>query len=223
MSTNPTSVNLSTSAEIHLTRAYGFIHEVEIATEDFRQSAMQYDAQVDADQPFLQGIVSSVRGGRQLNNKKSSLINDLVLAGNEIESAARADSNAVVETREGVFGAKELRALVQYMRGQLELISGSNASALLFFNNSLQLTESPGAHYMLGLIYESEYKPTDALRHFERCLDLDPAGELSVPALREASAMRNYRKHFRGSWGVVLLFLVLFFPFAIVYFLIKWK
>ena len=76
---------------------------------------------------------------------------------------------------------------------------------------------------MLGLLYESEYKPIEALRHFERCLELDPDGELSVPALREANAMRHYRKKFRGQWGLFFLMLVFFFPAAIVYFVVKYK
>jgi len=224
LSANPTQTVVSPlAAEVHLKRAYGFIHEVESETESFRQSAMQYSAQVESDQPFLAGMVNSFRGGRQLAQRKGALVNDLGLAANEVEAGARIDPQATIATSEGVFGAIQLRALIQYMRGQLEMISGTDQSAMLFFNNSLQIMEFAGAHYMLGLIYESQYRPVEALGHFEKCLQLDPDGELSISALREATAMRNYEKRFRGSWGVVLFLLVFFFPAAIAYFAVKWK
>jgi hypothetical protein len=75
-------------------------------------------------------------------------------------------------------------------------------------------------HYMLGIVYEGQYRPVEALIHFERCLELDPVGELSVPALREANAMRNYKKRFRGSWGTFFLLLCIW-PAAIIYFFVK--
>jgi tetratricopeptide (TPR) repeat protein len=212
-----------TTALVHLKRAYGFIREVESATEDFRRSAVAYQAQDNSGQPFLTGMLATVRGGSQLRQQKAALINDLVLAGNEIESAARIDPDSAIEVSEGVLGVPHMRSLIQYLRGQLEMIFGTDESAITFFQNSLQIVPFPGAHYMLGLIYESKYMPAMALQHFESCLALDADGELSVPALREASAMRNYRKRFRGSWGVFLVMLVMFFPAAFVYLVIKWK
>lgn len=225
MSANPvqTFTAPQPTAQVHLKRAYGFIREVESATEEFRQGAVAYQAQEDSDQPLLKGMVASFRGGAQLRQQKAALVNDLVLAGNEIESAARIDPDSAIQAREGILGVSHLRSLIQYLRGQLEMIFGTDESAITFFQNSLQILPFPGAYYMLGLIYESKYMPAAALQHFESCLALDADGELSVPALREASAMRNYRKRFRGSWGVFLVLLLLFFPVAFVYFAIKWK
>lgn len=192
-------------------RAYSFLADVEKATEDFRQRALAYNAQVnESDAPFLQGMVNTVRGGRQLKQQKGVLVNDLNLASDETEKAAKLDPQASIETRDGVFGVVQFRAMIQYRRGEVEMVYGSPESAKQFFNSSLAVTEFADAHYMLGLLYESEYKSAEALQHFERCLELEPAGELSVPALREVNAMRGYKKKFRGSW--LLLIILLMFP-----------
>ena len=214
------------TADVYLKRAYGFIQEVENATDEFRRHAITHSDQVDnSNEPFLQGMVSTFRGSRQLKQQKSSLVNDLQLANQEIERAASLDSSATIDTREGTFGALQLRAITTYMNGQLEMIWGRSDEAKRLFFNSIQIVEFPGAHYMLGLIYESDYNSAEALQHFERCLELDPAGELSVSALREANAMRNYKKRFRGNW--LLLAFLFFFPVPVVpaalYFAVKRK
>ena len=105
--------------------------------------------------------------------------------------------------------------MIWYAKGQLELVWGKSDKAREFFTSSIQVADSAEARYMLGLILEDEYQPAEALKEFEKCLELDPAGELSVPALREANAMKNYRKKFRGSWPLFIL--LLFFPFPIVF------
>lgn len=214
------------AAEDHLKRAYGFIQEVEHATESFRQRAIAHSAQIDGDQPFLQGMVSTIKGNRQLKQQKAALVNDLQLASQEVAQASSLDPNASITNKDGNFGSEQIRALICYMNGQIEMIYGQSEMAKRYFNDSLQIIEFPEAHYMLGLVYESDYSPAQALTHFERCLELEPSGEFSVSALREANEMRNYRKKFRGSW--LLLFLLIFVPFppfllAVVYFFVKRK
>jgi tetratricopeptide (TPR) repeat protein len=211
------------SADVHLKRAYGFIQEVEKATEDFRQSAVAHSAQVESDEPFLQGMVSTVRGNRQLKQQKTALANDLQLANQEVDRAVSLDADATVETADGTFGARHLRAFITYMSGQLEMIWGRSEEAKRILNNSLQIVEFPDAHYMLGLLHESDYQPAEALKHFERCLELDPSGELSVSALREANAMRNYKKKFRGSWLLFFILLLFYIVPGVIYFLVKRK
>lgn len=211
------------SADVHLKRAYGFIQEVERTTEDFRQRAIAHGAEVDTDQPFLRGMASTIKGNRQLNQQKASLANDLQLASQEIDRAVNLDVDAKIDTKDGIFGALQLRALITYMSGQLEMIWGRSEDAKHFFNGSLEIVEFPDAHYMLGLLHESDYQPAEALRHFERCLELDPAGELSVSALREASAMRKYKKKFRGSWLMLIILLFLWIVPGVVYFIWKYK
>jgi tetratricopeptide (TPR) repeat protein len=210
-------------ADVHLKRAYGFIQEVERTTDDFRQRAISHGAQVDSDEPFLQGMAAAFKGNRQLNQQKAALTNDLQLANQEIDHAVNLDSDASIDTKDGTFGALQLRAMIAYISGQLEMIWGRTEEAKRFFSNSLEMGEFPDAHYMLGLLYESEYKSAEALKHFERCLELDPAGELSVPALREASAMRSYKKKFRGSWILLVLLLFLWIIPGVVYFIWKYK
>ena len=76
--------------------------------------------------------------------------------------------------------------------------------------------------YGLGILHESDYQPKEALTHFERCLELDPAGEFSVSALREANAMRNYKKKFRGNWLLLVILSCYIIP-GIFYFKAKYK
>jgi tetratricopeptide (TPR) repeat protein len=211
------------SADAHLKRAYGFIKEVERATDEFRQRAIAFDAQIESDQPFLQGMVSTFKGNRQLKQQKASLLNDLQLASQEIDRAVSLDRDATVDTGDGTFGALQLRAWITYMNGLLEMIWGRSEDAKRLLNSSLQIVEFPHAHYMLGLLHEAEYQPAEALKHFERCLELDPAGELSVSALREANAMRNYKKKFRGSWLLFIFLLFLYIIPGVIYFWKKYK
>lgn len=214
-----------TTAEVYLKRAWGLIEEVEDATEQFRQRALAHDASSQSDQPFLQSMVSTIRGSRNLTQQKASLLNDLQLAEAEIDNAVRVDAACEIEVKGGTFSAKLLRTMTIYLRAQLEMLWGKAETAKTLYYQSLQMIELPDAHYMLGLLYESEFKPADALRHFERCLELDPSGEWSVSALREANAMRNYKKKFRGSLLVLLILCVFPLPFVggILYFILKRK
>lgn len=214
------------TADVHLRRAYGFIQEVEKATQEFRDQALEHDAQVERDQPFLEGMVSSFKGSRQMKRQKTALVGDLQLASQEIDRASALDGNTVIETESGDLGVIQLRGLVSYMSGQIEMIWGSGDEAKRLFIASLQLVELPHTHFMLGILCESEYRPVEALEHFEKCLDLDPNGEFSVSALREANAMRNYKKKFRGSWLLVLIFCFVPLPpflWGILYFVFKRK
>jgi tetratricopeptide (TPR) repeat protein len=210
------------NAHLHLKRAFGFVQEVEKATEEFRSSAIAHDAQIESNEPFLQGMISTFQGSRQLAQQKAALASDLQLAEQEVNRAAALDTNAEIDTRLGSLGVLQLRAWIMYCRGQIEMIWGKGDVAIQLFNNCIQIVEFAEPHYMLGLVYESKYMPAPALWHFERCLELDPAGELSVPALREANAMRNYKKRFRGNWGTFCLLLFIW-PAAIVYFFAKRK
>ncbi len=220
---NQGSAPTQVTAEVHLKRAYELINDVEKATEEFRRSSIQHNAQLDADQPFLQMMATGFRGKKQLSQQKSTLQQDLQLANDELGRAAALNADVTIQTKDGVFGIKLLRSMIIYIRGSLEMIWGTSQKAKEQFASSIQILELPDARYMLGLLYEDEYKPKEALKEFERCLELDPAGELSVPALREANAMRNYKKRFRGSWGTFILLFIFFFPAAFIYLAAKWK
>jgi tetratricopeptide (TPR) repeat protein len=205
---------------MHLKRALNFVQEVENATDKFRQSAIEHDSQTEQDSPFLEGMLSTVRGSRELTQQKAKLLSDLQLAEREIDCAAALDQSTEIETEHGFLNAIQLRASVLFMRGQIEMIWGNGDAAVQLFNTCIQISEFAAAHYMLGLVYESKYRPQQALQHFEKCLDLDPAGEFSISALREANAMRSYKKRFRGSWGT-FSFLLIIWPVAIIYFFVK--
>jgi tetratricopeptide (TPR) repeat protein len=208
--------------EIHLRRAWGFITEVENATEKLRERALQHNALVEQDQPFVASLVRISRSSGDLKREKGALVSDLQLATQELDQAASLNPNAVVHVDSANLGIKSLQAMILYLSGQIEMIWGTSRVAKETFYRSVQIADLPEARYMLGLIYESEYNPAQALKEFEKCLELDPDGEFSVPALREANAMRNYKKRFRGSWGLFFL-LLLIWPVAIVYFAVQYK
>jgi tetratricopeptide (TPR) repeat protein len=220
----------SNPAVVHLTRAWGLIDGVEKSTEELRQHVTQYQAWLDKEEPpqiagesligvgaivgFAQGWARSAK----LQREKSSLTTDLQLASQELDAAAKLSPEAIVESGGGrVCGIPEMRACILVLSGQIEMVWGTLEKAQDLFSQSLEITQSALTHFMLGLCYESQYRPKHALVHFEKCLELDPNGKFSVPALREANAMRNYKKQFRGSWGTFCLLLILW-PFAVWYF-----
>lgn len=217
------------SAEVHLKRAWGLIDGVSKATEELRQRVQQHEATLDQVESasgvggFLGGMVAGMRSAGQLRREKSSLVNDLQLASEELDRAAKLQPDAAIEIDKGTLGIPHMRAVILNLKGQVEMIWGTSQKAKDYFNQSLQIVEHSDPHYMLGLLYESDYNPQEALVHFEKCLELDPDGELSVCALREANAMRNYKKRFRGSWGTFGCLFLLFFPAAILYFILKRK
>lgn len=211
-------------ADVHLKRAYMFVEQVEKATESFRQGALAHDAQVqDDNQPFLQGLASSIKGNKRLDQQKATLVNDLNLANQEIDQAIRIDGEVMIETPSGLLGATQLRAVSLCLSGSIEMIWGRSDEAKRLFNSALQVDDSADAHYMLGLLHESDYQPKEALTHFEKCLELDPAGEFSVSALREANAMRNYKKKFRGNWLLLIFLFFLYIIPGIIYYKVKCK
>jgi hypothetical protein len=129
------------NADVHLKRAFGFIQEVEKATEDLRNRAITHDAQMESDEPFLQGMISTFRGSRQLAQQKAALSSDLQLAEQEVSRAAAIDSNAEISTRLGSVGSLQLRAWIMYMRGQIEMIWGSGDAAKQLFLNCIKMVE----------------------------------------------------------------------------------
>ena len=68
------------TAEVNLKRALGFVEEVENATEAFRKRAIAHDAQINSDAPFLQGVLSTIRGSRDLRQQKTALFNDSAIS-----------------------------------------------------------------------------------------------------------------------------------------------
>jgi tetratricopeptide (TPR) repeat protein len=210
------------SGNIYLTRAYGFITEAEKSIAQVRACAVAHDPQAKSDPP-LEWLIEGLRGLAQYDK----LPNDLGLASQQIEQASATDSNAYIATSEGTLNAAHLRSRIFIVWGQLSLIGRNMDFAKHYLNSSIPIAEFSYAHYLLGLLYECQYDFADALRHFERCLEVEPIGDLSLPALREANAMRialkNYRKSFRGSWETFWWLLVLCWPAAVVYFIKKRK
>lgn len=212
-----------TTVDVHLKRAYTLITDVDKATEQFRNSAIAHNESLDEDQPFLQMMVTGFKGKRQLEQQKSTLLSDLQLANDELDRALAIDRDATIDTRIGCLGIAHLRAMMTYANGQLELIWGSPEKAKELFTTTTQSFDFADPHYMLGLIYEGEYKPNQALREFEKCLELEPSGELSVPALREAKAMRSYKKKFRGNWLLLIILSCFYIAPGVIYWMKKYK
>lgn len=207
------------TGDIHLTRVNGLLEGVEKSLEEFHAKVKAHEQALaetsDADVgSFVSGLASAVMNKNRLGRDKSALLADLDLADKELDLA---------ESAEPMNGdIARLRTAARMQRGQIELVSGKLDVARQHFDSANAVAETAYAHYMLGLIDEDAYRPQDALRHFERSLELDPIGEYSVAALREANAMRSYKKRFRGSW-TTLLVLLLFWPAAVIYFFVKRK
>lgn len=208
---------------IHLNRAWGLIQGVNNQLDQLRQHALAHQANLNQDQPILASWATAFQGSRRLGAERSSLHADLQLASSELDRAAALDPDAVIETADGVYGIQQLRGLIFLNGGVVELTAGSSDTAKHLLLQSLQVIETPNAYYMLGLIHEDRYDPQGALGYFEKCLALDPDGEFSVEALREANRMRNYRKKFRGDWFLLLVIIFFCFPLAPVYFIAKYK
>lgn len=213
-------------AEVHLRRAHDLLQEVNKQTESFRERAIACSTAGDDNSTFLGSMAEIARQSSRLKKERASLISDLQLADQQMNLAAQIDRDARLESEDGAVGIPNLKAMYFYLFGTTELIAGYAWSAEANLKKSLEFVDFADAHYMLGILYADQYKPANALPHFEKCLELDPNGHLSVSALREANAMRTYRKRFRGSWLLCAFLFFLPFPpmlWAVVYFLVKRK
>lgn len=211
-------------ATVHLRRAFDLLSQVEAKTDALQKQAAAHSVTLDQDGSFLAGMAATFASARALSGEKGKLLSDVQLASGEIDRAGSLDPNVTIDSGEGsLVTPTSLRCSALLVRGNIELIYGTAEAAKQLFEQSLQVVETPDAHYMLGLIHEDEYKPTEALVQFEQYLAMEPNGEYSVSALREANAMRNYKKRFRGSWLVLGLLLLCFFPAVPIYFYLKWK
>jgi tetratricopeptide (TPR) repeat protein len=211
-------------AIVHLQRAFKVLQEVEKKTDDLRGKAAAHSTSVDEDKPFVQGLISAYAGSRHLSKDKETLLADLQLANGEIDVAAQLDPAAAITTEQGgSFAIPQARGLMDLLRGHIELAWGSPVLARQHLFKSLEYAEFPETHFFLGLIYEDVPDPANALIHFEKYLQLDPNGEFSVGALREANAMRHYKKRFRGSWGLFAVLCLFCIPVAPVYYFMKRK
>jgi tetratricopeptide (TPR) repeat protein len=182
----------------------------------------ELDHRVDSDGSFAGIVFARVVGDRRLSKSKASLESDIQLAHGELDRAAAIAPDAEIETEAGIVGIPGMRAVLCAASGLVEMIWGKPQRAEGYFLKALSTAEVPDHHYWLALVYETEGKSNQALLHFERYLELDPNGDQSVSALREANAMRNYKKKFRGNWATFFV-LLLFWPAAIYYLIKNWK
>lgn len=211
-----------TTPAVHLKRAWGLLQDVDKNFESLRQHLVEHDAAIDQ-MGSAGDFFGSFVNLRRLKKEKSELVSDIELAAQEIARCASMDSQSTIEIDGGVIGVPQAMAAVYNMRGQVESTWGSADKAKHYFLESAKIAETPFSYFMLGFIHETQYKPTQAIEYYEKCLAVDPDGELSVPALRSSNKLKKYSKKFRGSWGVFLLLLIFFFPAAILYFALKWK
>jgi tetratricopeptide (TPR) repeat protein len=208
---------------VHLKRAYSFIKEVEESTEELRQAALRYQASVNDDEPFVAGMLSTIKGGRRLAADKAKIVSDLQLALSELDAAEAQDADQEIATPDGTFQAKHLRALAYLQQGLVEALHGTSDQARQYLWQSIQIFETADANYWMAVLYEGDYDPANALRFYERYLELDPDGEHSTAAFRSANEMRNYKRRFRGDWGIFGCLFLAFFPAAIIYYFVKRK
>lgn len=213
----------ATDPSVHLRRAYGLIKSVEDSTEELRQAALRHQASVGDDDPFVASMLTTIKGGRRLAADKAKIMADLQLALGELASAEAGNPDQDIDTPEGTFQVMHLRALAYLQQGLVEALHGTSNQARQYLGQSIQTFETADANYWMAVLYEGDYDAPNALQFYEKCLELDPDGENSVAALRSANEMRNYKRRFRGDWGLFGCFLVFFFPAAIIYYFVKKK
>lgn len=215
-------VDMSQSpAAIHLRRAFGIVKKVGQKTEELRQHVVQYSASLQQDQQFLKGMVSAIAARRQVATKKATLKSDLDLAISELDKAQAAGPDEVIQVNGNDIQSYRLRAWALMLHGLVETFSGSSETARRYFWESIHTFDNADANFWMGVCYEEDFDPQNALLYYERCLTLDPDGEFSIEALRSANRMRNYKKRFRGSWVIFGLLCWFLFPMAIVYYFSK--
>lgn len=212
-----------TEPSVHLKRAYGLIKAVEDSTEDLRQAALRHQASANDDEPFVAGMLTMIKGNRRLAADKAKIIADLQLALDELAAAEAEGPDQEIVMPEGTFQAKHLRAFAYLQKGLAEALHGTSNQARQHLWQSIQTFETADANYWMAALYEGDYDASQALRFYERCLELDPDGEHSVAALRSANEMRHYKPRFRGDWGLFGCLLLFFFPAAIIYYFVKKK
>ena len=228
-----TAVQVAPSAAlVHLRRAVVLIGSLTEATDELREGVLQHEAEMDrrvesgsgsfvADMAGI--LVNGAKGKRNLGRNKSSLLSDIQLAHQELNQAASIDPDAMIRVEGEAIGIPNLRAGLLRINAVAEMTWGTSERARLLLVQSSELVEDAYTHYLLGSIYESEYEPKEALKHFERCLDLDPNGEESVSALREANRMRNYKKKFRGDWPLLVFLCCCYVVPGVLYWRKKYK
>ena len=212
-----------TDPSVHLKRAYGLIKAVEDSTEELRQSALRHQEAASDNGPFVASMLTIIKDRRRLSGDKAKIMADLQLALSEISAAEAEASDQEIVTPEGTFEAKHLRALAYLQQGLVEVLHGTSLQARQHLWESIQTFETADANYWMAVVYEDDYDAPRALQFYERCLQLDPDGEHSVASLRSANEMRNYKRRFRGDWGLFGCLLLVFFPAAIIYYFIKKK
>ena len=219
-------------AQVHLKRAGDLYGRLADATEELRERVLRHEAEMDqrvesdsgsfvAD--FAGVIVGGAKGTRGLGRDKSSILSDIQLAHSEIDQAAAIDPRVTIRVDGADVGIPNLRAGLFRINGAAEMIWGTPERARQMLVQSSEIMEDPYTHYLLGSIYEFKYQPKEALKHFERCLELDPNGENSVSALRDADAMRNYKKTFRGNWLLLIFLFCCYIVPGVLYWRKKYK
>jgi tetratricopeptide (TPR) repeat protein len=168
-------------------------------------------------------VVSGAKGKRSLGRDKSSVLSDIQLAHSELDQAAAVDPGVTLHVEGVDVGIPNLRAALFRINGVVEMTLGTAERAKQMLVQSSDLVEDSYTHFLLGSLYESEYKPQDALKQFERCLELDPNGENSVEALRAANAMRTYKKKFRGNWLLLVFLFCCYIVPGVIYWRKKYK
>jgi tetratricopeptide (TPR) repeat protein len=217
---------MSQEAKQFLIRALQLLQNIESQIGSFRTQVVRHDAQLNSEHVPVSAIgdvVQSWRNAGTIGAQKTELVRDLQIVDNELRQAESADPQVTVEFEGADIGIEPARAYMLLLNGQIEMLWGNSDRAIQLLTESCSHQEMAATHFMLGLAFESQYRPKESLFHYEKCLALEPTGDYAISALREAEAMRSYKRRFRGSWGAFGCLFIFFFPFAIVYYMVKRK
>lgn len=194
------------TAESHLIRAFRLIDEASGRIQEFAQQMTTLQTSDHSDMGFLRGMAATARESAATGAMKSKLDTDLRLAESEITAAEALDAEASVQIQGRIFALSSLRAALFGTRGIIEYINGKKPYARQCLEYAAGLEDTAAIQFWLGLLAKDEKDSQRALQHFERSLALDPNGEMSIPALREAD---EARKRLQGGGGCALLLIPL--------------
>ena len=145
-------------------------------------------------------IASRSRTRTEIAERRRTL--DLVV--NEVKKASGLDSDAVIETEDGVLNASALMSSADRVRGNIEYVSGRIGKAIRRYQSSIETSidkrKSQDAYFDMAVAYELIGKPGKALLAYERCGEISPDSEVGLDALYEAKELRS--RMIMGGWFV---------------------
>ncbi len=153
---------------------------------------------------FGSALVSRIASRARMRPEIAELRRTLDLVVNEVNKASGLDSDAVIETEDGLLNASALRSSADRVRGNIEYVSGRLRKAIRRYQSSIETSidkrKSQVAYFDMAVAYELIGEPGKALFAYERCGEISSDTEVGLDALYEAKELRS--RMIMGGWFV---------------------